>query len=98
MYTKAELISMKRRALRALKNPTPAQVLLHVSGQANAHGVEYLDDRNGTTVAAYVNMGRTYDRTLMYDYGVGQFTFEAWGDFVERKEIARPCRGGYRFA
>jgi hypothetical protein len=32
----------------------------------------------------FVNMGDTYDTTLIYDFSTGRFYVGAWGDWVER--------------
>lgn len=49
------------------------------------------DDREGTpygyfwqdTVALYVNMGGTYDTTLVYDVGMDRVEVGSWGGWVE---------------
>jgi len=33
----------------------------------------------------YVNMGDTYDTTLIYDYKTNRFVVSSWGDIVERQ-------------
>jgi hypothetical protein len=57
-----------------------------------AHGVEYIwDDRLGDPSGcwghprlAYINMGDTYDATLLYDYTTRTFRVGCWGDVAER--------------
>jgi hypothetical protein len=55
----------------------------------NGHGVEYIDSREDTMRSrdgiSYVNMGDTYDTTLLFDYKTGRFSVGSWGDVVERQ-------------
>jgi hypothetical protein len=59
------------------------------------HGIEYIASEQDTMRSRegieYVNMGDTYDTTLIYDYKTGRFYVGAWGDWVERY----PKRFGY---
>jgi hypothetical protein len=34
---------------------------------------------------SYVNMGDTYDTTLLYDHKTGRFSVGSWGDIVEKQ-------------
>jgi predicted dehydrogenase len=60
----------------------------------DAHGIEYLSpaegDRDysvyGGNGASYVNIGDTYDGTLLYDEKKQNFYATSWGDFVEQAE------------
>ena len=38
----------------------------------------------GDICALYVNMGDTYDQTVVYDTRKGKYIVTSWGDFVER--------------
>jgi hypothetical protein len=55
----------------------------------NGNGVEYIDSREDTMRSqdglSYVNMGDTYDTTLLYDHKTGRFSVGSWGDVVERQ-------------
>jgi hypothetical protein len=59
------------------------------------NGIEYIASEQDTMRSRegieYVNMGDTYDTTLIYDYKTGRFYVGAWGDWVERY----PKRFGY---
>jgi hypothetical protein len=37
----------------------------------------------------YVNMGDTYDTTLIFDHRKGRFIVSSWGDIVERDRTGR---------
>lgn len=54
----------------------------------DGHGVEYIESLTDTMRSreglSYVNMGDTYDTTLIYDHGKGRFVVSSWGDIVER--------------
>ena len=67
----------------------------------DGHGVEYLrpDFKHGYGTgepkgAYYVNMGDTYEATLIYDALKNDFLVGSYGDFVEAEERKR---GGRRF-
>ncbi len=51
-------------------------------------GIEYIESQQDTMRRreglSYVNMGDTYDTTLIYDHKTGRFYVGAWGDWVER--------------
>jgi hypothetical protein len=50
-------------------------------------GVEYIRSSNDTVRTPdgldYVNMGDTYDLTLVYDHNKGKYVVTSWGDIVE---------------
>lgn len=52
------------------------------------NGIEYIESQQDTMRhregLSYVNMGDTYDTTLIYDHKTGRFYVGAWGDWVER--------------
>jgi hypothetical protein len=58
----------------------------------NGFGVENLTDENAydpywqNTIALYVNMGDTYNSTLLFDVGEGEFILTTWGDWFEEYE------------
>jgi len=53
----------------------------------NGFGVEYIASSEDTMRTPdgldYVNMGDTYDTTLVYDHGKGKYLITSWGDIVE---------------
>jgi hypothetical protein len=58
----------------------------------NGHGVEAIrgdyqvDSYYRDIVALYVNMGDTYDATILYETEPERFTITAWGDWVEHNQ------------
>lgn len=52
------------------------------------HGVESLqkDGTFGTPEMQYVNMGDTYNTTIIWDDGRQAWFVESWGDWVEKAE------------
>jgi hypothetical protein len=59
----------------------------------DAHGVEYIQSGEDTMYDKdgldYVNMGDTYDTTLIFDHRKGRFIVSSWGDIVERDRTGR---------
>ncbi len=50
-------------------------------------GVEYIQHPRETSLGlAYINMGDTYEDTIMYDYYTDRFLVGSWGDWVEMRE------------
>jgi hypothetical protein len=49
----------------------------------DGNGVERISGVGGGLM--YVNMGDTYDTTLIYDYKTNRFVVSSWGDIVERQ-------------
>jgi hypothetical protein len=58
------------------------RILQMADSMMNGHGVERIPGRPGLM---YVNMGDTYDTTLVYDYKTNRFVVSSWGDIVERQ-------------
>lgn len=57
------------------------------------HGVEaaqeegtHVDRYWRDTVCLYVNLGDTYDTTILYDTEEDEFSIGSWGDFIEARE------------
>jgi len=46
---------------------------------------EHIDSYYYNIVADYVNMGDTYDTTVLKDNATGKFIVTSWGDFIETK-------------
>jgi hypothetical protein len=80
--------------IRAATSGWPrAERILHEANIAiDAYGVECVWDKSlgdpngcwGHPALAYVNMGDTYDATLLYDYTTRTFRVGCWGDVAER--------------
>lgn len=51
----------------------------------DGYGIESIQF-NGETICEYVNMGDTYKRTIIYDYGNDEFIQCDWGSFLEEFE------------
>lgn len=51
----------------------------------DGHGVEGISN-HGKTLALYVNMGDTYDATVIADLDEGKVIIGSWGNWVERYE------------
>lgn len=60
--------------------------LLAFNELLHGHGVEVLKNDEGHAVVEYVNMGDTYDNTVVFNADTGRFTVESWGNFFERNE------------
>jgi hypothetical protein len=60
------------------------QSLETIDGLIGGHGVEYIREGGGQRSPAirYVNLGDTYDTTILYVRG--RFRVGCWGDIVER--------------
>lgn len=50
------------------------------------HGCEGVCWNCGREGLSYLNMGDTYDTTILFDSRTEQFRLGSWGDFVERNE------------
>jgi hypothetical protein len=58
------------------------------------HGIEvihgrYIDRYHQDIQAEYVNMGNTYDTTVLHDNETGRIHVTSWGDWFERHEKQR---------
>lgn len=76
------------KELRSMMEYTaPAGVLRAASRMMDGFDVEYIRSRNDTMRTPdgldFVNMGDTYDLTLIYDHSKGKYVVSSWGDIVE---------------
>ncbi len=61
------------------------RVMQAVNYVIDAHGVESIYDKRYTDPRlSYINMGDTYDATLLYDYETDTFRVGSWGYYAER--------------
>jgi hypothetical protein len=64
-------------------------ILEVVDGFMDGNGVEYIESHADTMRSqdglSYVNIGDTYDSTLLYDHKTGRFSVGSWGDIVEKQ-------------
>ena len=68
----------------------PYKAILEVVDELmDGNGVEYIDSHADTMRSqdglSYVNLGDTYDTTLLYDHKTGRFSVGSWGDIVEKQ-------------
>lgn len=70
-----------------MENASVEHVLRSASRMMDGFDVEYIRSNNDTMRTPdgldYVNMGDTYDLTLIYDHGKGKYVVSSWGDIVE---------------
>jgi hypothetical protein len=63
-----------------------AELLEEANKEVEGFGVEgTLDEEHGVDIQ-YVNMGDTYNLTILYDGNEGKFTASTWGDILEKQE------------
>jgi hypothetical protein len=71
----------------------PGQIftkLIALNHLLDGFGVEAIREEKsgmGKVVAEYVNMGDTYNATILYNVKSQNFYVTTWGDFVERNRI-----------
>jgi hypothetical protein len=68
--------------LKDMMDTGAPRILQAADGMMDGNGVERIPGRPGLM---YVNMGDTYDTTLIYDYKTDRFVVSSWGDIVERQ-------------
>ena len=69
--------------LKDMMDTGAPRILQTADKMMNGHGVERISGVGGGLM--YVNMGDTYDTTLIYDYKTNRFVVSSWGDIVERQ-------------
>ena len=84
--SKGDAAAVKAR----MDDGVPYEAILEVvDGLMDGNGVEYIDSHADTMRSqdglSYVNMGDTYDTTLLYDHKTGRFSVGSWGDIVEKQ-------------
>jgi hypothetical protein len=67
-------------------------MMREADGLLQGHGVEHLRSANGRAEAYYVNMGDTYNPTIVLDTMRDRVWATSWGDWLEAEE-----RAGNRF-
>jgi hypothetical protein len=87
--------SVKQLRKQCLNPPdTITEKMEVVNELLNAHGVEsiqvseelYQDKYWGNAIGLYINMGDTYDLTIIYDVIELEWQVTTWGDYYETKE------------
>lgn len=85
-------LRIARRVGIAMQTLKPDDAMDEVNKALEGHGVERIpfDDESDSwqrgTLSTYVNMGDTYDPTIIWDAHKGRFLVTSWGDFVEWSE------------
>lgn len=91
--------TLKLKALRMLlegwrdRGISSNAMLESANEYLRGHGVEYIESDNGRARAYYVNMGDTYNGTLLLDVRRHRVWVTTWGDWLEAEE-----RAGNRFS
>jgi hypothetical protein len=79
-------------------NVDPDDVLKIANKILDGHGIEPVraegvwDRYYGDVIALYVNMGDTYESTLVYDVDKNRWWITSWGDWLEAEERAGRLR------
>ena len=69
-------------------------LLCAINAELGGYGVEpirgrYVDRYHQDIQAVYVNLGDTYDTTILYDHETDRLQITSWGDWVECHERQR---------
>lgn len=68
-------------------------IMSALSETLDAFGIEAIwegyEHTSGDVIAEYVNMGDTYDTTILYSHHHDRFEVTSWGDWVEWAESKR---------
>lgn len=81
--------SVKRRIAECYHRPDDTDLTLTAINEVlEGYGVEAIRGSweggyYGDVAAVYVNMGDTYDQTVVYDTRKGEYKVTSWGDWVE---------------
>jgi len=78
--------------------PSDEEKILEAANEVlEGYGVEaihkedaWVDGYYGDIIATYVNMGDTYENTLLLDSETEEFLWTSWGDFLEGWEAEHP--------
>lgn len=88
-----ELADKLAAAVNSDENDAIDEVMEFANEAINGNGVEaiqgdgaFIDKFWRDTVLVYVNMGDTYDQTILYDTESSEFSVGSWGDFMEEWE------------
>jgi len=80
-----------RKALKMTVGMEPEERLEKISDLIGGYGVEAIEGNGNDryymdTVALYVNMGDTYNTTVLYNTQIDKYAIVSWGDWVERNQ------------
>lgn len=74
---------------QCFKRPYDIELRMHaINGIIEGHGIEAIENRDSGYLpsAEYVNMGDSYDATILYCYDSKTFKLISWADYVEKLE------------
>ncbi len=91
---KADELATKLQAAVDSDDPNEIdKVMDFANGELDGHGVESIGGEDYQvdkywmdTILLYVNLGDTYDTTLLYDTENNEFSIGSYGDFIEEWE------------
>lgn len=63
-------------------------MMTEANGILDGHGVEFIRSEDNEANAYYVNMGDTYEPTVLLDLGRDKVWATSWGDWLEAEERA----------
>lgn len=83
--------STLKKAMKMTIGMNPEQRLQKINDMVGGYGVESIEGDGDSrywmgTVALYINMGDTYNTTLLYNTDLDKYTITTWGDWVERNQ------------
>lgn len=88
-------VSVKRWVEKCWSMPSDAELIMAAINEVmGGFGVEaihgnYVDSYHQDIQAVYVNMGDTYNMTILHDNERGRFVATSWGDWVETHSKSR---------
>ena len=83
MVDRLRISKADAQRLKDMMDTGAPRILQTADKMMNGNGVERISGVGGGLM--YVNMGDTYDTTLIYDYKTNRFVVSSWGDIVERQ-------------
>lgn len=66
--------------------PVQYIIMRCLNEELGGYGVEAIYDKEGNPIAEYINMGDTYDATVLYNIATGEYVLCTWGDWYEEWE------------
>ncbi len=83
--------STLKKAMKMTIGMNPEERLQEINDMVGGYGVESIEGNGNSrywmdTVALYINMGDTYNTTLLYNTDLDKYTITTWGDWVERNQ------------
>jgi hypothetical protein len=85
-------LTIQRRLKNNLESRDAEKAMEFANKALDGHGVEairgdyHVDNYHYDIVATYVNMGDTYNATILYETETGRFLVTSYGDWVEKNQ------------